>query len=94
MYVHISLPVTVGLSLHMFHSSITLSPALPDIWYDSMIPESIPLVVCVIICHEACMYTHVGDVVHRGIAQLLLGQAALFMKHQQRGHLERDGVCY
>ena len=57
-----------------------------------MIPESIPPIVACVICDEACIHMYVGDVIHRGIAQLLLGQAALFMKHHQRGHLEKDGV--
>jgi hypothetical protein len=33
-----------------------------------------------------------GDVVHRGVSQFLLAQATLFMKHQHRGHLDKEDV--
>lgn len=34
-----------------------------------------------------------GDVVHSAVSQFLLAQATLCLNHQQRGHLEKEGVA-
>ena len=47
-----------------------------------------------ILCIARLLAHYTGDAVHAGISQFLLAQATLFMNHQPKGLLKKEGYLW